>query len=125
MISNILQEFTIMSSLEKPKKISFIGADSKEYNFLMKLSEKNEFRKEARCVDVLNHVNLMFVNDQECKKWNLYLDTYYITILHSKCGMIEWVSGTSTVKHIIRQPSLNAGIKPDFELLGYMRAKYP
>lgn len=47
----------IMSSKEKPKKLTVYGSDGKKYNFLCKTERKGDLRKDARLMETNSLVN--------------------------------------------------------------------
>ena len=92
-----------MSSLAKPKRVTFIGSDNKEYRFLLKYDQRGgDMIKESRFIDFANFVNVIFDNEQETKKRSLSMKTYAINPLTIKTGLIEWIDDTSTIKSIIK-----------------------
>ena len=96
-------ECKIMSSLAKPKRVTFIGSDNKEYRFLLKYDQRGgDMIKESRFIDFANFVNVIFDNEQETKKRSLSMKTYAINPLTIKTGLIEWIDDTSTIKSIIK-----------------------
>ena len=45
-INSIIEEFTVIPSAKKPKKITFVGSDSLQYDFLLKADD--DLRKDLR-----------------------------------------------------------------------------
>ena len=70
----IEDEFTVMKSLVRPKKITFKGSDGKFYSFLCK--PKDDLRRDSRLLDFNNLLNKMFMKDPESRKRNLHITTY-------------------------------------------------
>lgn len=62
-------EIIIMSSLQKPRKISIRGSDGKDYPFLCK--PKDDLRKDARLMEFNSMINKLLKKDSESRKRNL------------------------------------------------------
>ncbi|KAK9360773.1 hypothetical protein V1504DRAFT_453911 [Lipomyces starkeyi] len=90
----------VMTSLQKPKKISIFGSDGKEYPILCKPND--DLRKDARMMELNGMINLLLEKDRESSKRNLSITTYSVTVLNEEAGLIEWVSDTKTYRDILR-----------------------
>jgi serine/threonine-protein kinase ATR len=69
---------------------------------LCKYEAKSDIRKETRVNQIIDHLNIVFAKDPECRRLNIRLPTYSIVYLGKKCVVIEWVNDTSTIKSILR-----------------------
>ncbi|KAK9244664.1 hypothetical protein V1506DRAFT_540841 [Lipomyces tetrasporus] len=90
----------VMTSLQKPKKISIFGSDGNEYSILCKPND--DLRKDARMMELNGIINLLLEKDSESSKRNLSITTYSVTVLNEEAGLIEWVNDTKTYRDILR-----------------------
>lgn len=88
-IVGIEDEVTVMTSAQKPKKISLRGSDGKRYSFMCK--PEDDLRRDFRLMEFNGIVNTYLQKDPESRQRRLYIRTYSVVPLHEKCGIIEWV----------------------------------
>ncbi|TPX39347.1 hypothetical protein SeMB42_g06371 [Synchytrium endobioticum] len=100
-IDGFLDEIDVMSSLQKPRKITMIGSDGRRYMFLCK--PKDDLRKDARLAEFNSVINKLLKKDPEARKRNLRIRTYAVMPLNEECGLIEWVEGTTPIRHILQK----------------------
>ena len=62
-----------MSSMRKPKRISFRGSDARTYRYLAKGGE--DLRQDERVIQVFETMNTLFSNDVECATRALHVRT--------------------------------------------------
>jgi len=87
----VFDEIVIMKSLMKPKKLTFLGSDGKEYPFLFK-REDGDMRKDTRLIDFVTVVNRLLSKDASANARKLSLRTYAVHPITDVCGILEWVS---------------------------------
>ncbi|KAI8818829.1 uncharacterized protein EV422DRAFT_536978 [Fimicolochytrium jonesii] len=92
-------EIEIMNSLQRPRKLTIIGSDGKEYLFLCK--PKDDLRKDCRLMEFNLMINKLLKKDPDARKRNLYIRTYAVVPLNEECGLIEWVPNTMGFRHIM------------------------
>ncbi len=63
------QEITVMTSLQKPRKITVWGDDGKEYSFLCK--PKDDLRKDARLMEFNSMIIKLLKKDSDARKRRL------------------------------------------------------
>jgi len=68
-IFSFRDEIQVMPSLQKPKKITLLAKDNKEYHFLLK--PKDDLRKDSRLMEFNSVVNKLFKKDPEARKRRL------------------------------------------------------
>ncbi|KAJ9583306.1 hypothetical protein L9F63_022360, partial [Diploptera punctata] len=85
----VQDEFTVISSQQKPRKITIVGSDGKEYYLLCK--SRDDLRKDFRYMEFCNVVNSYLAKDEESRQRNLQIRTYYVAPLNECSGVIEWV----------------------------------
>jgi serine/threonine-protein kinase ATR len=65
-LSAVVDDAQVLSSLQKPRKISIIGSDGKVYNLLCK--PKDDLRKDQRLMEFNNMINRFLKKDIESTK---------------------------------------------------------
>ncbi|CAL1372888.1 unnamed protein product [Linum trigynum] len=100
MISGIADEAEILSSLQKPKKIVFLGSDGIERPFLCK--PKDDLRKDARMMEFTAMIKRLLSKYPESRRRKLYIRTFAVIPLTEDCGMVEWVPHTRGLRHILQ-----------------------
>jgi len=96
-----LKEVEVYRSKEKPKKLHFVGEDGIHYPFLCKMERKGDLRKDGRMMMFGCMLNQLLEQSSAARKRNLQLVTFNVVILEEKCGLIEWVSNTKGMRHLI------------------------
>eukprot|EP00873_Tetraselmis_striata_P024237 jgi/Tetstr1/444501/TSEL_032380.t1 len=96
-IQSINKEVEVMASLQKPKKIVFMGSDAQPYTFLAK--PKDDLRKDQRLMELATALNRLFVKHPASRQRNLYLRTFNVVPLTEDCGIIQWVNFTIGFRH--------------------------
>lgn len=85
-----------MSSQAKPKKLSIVCSDGREYGWLAKRGD--DLRKDLRLMDIQNLLNTVLRRDAESRKKGLSIRTYSLIPLGRRTGLIEWVDGYVTLR---------------------------
>ncbi|EDS36403.1 esr1 protein [Culex quinquefasciatus] len=98
-IHGIREEVTVMQSLQKPRRITLIGSDGRDYMMMMK--PKDDLRKDFRLMEFNAVVKQYLHQDPEAKHRRLKIRTYAVLPLNEECGIIEWVENVSTLRSII------------------------
>jgi serine/threonine-protein kinase ATR len=91
----------VMSSLQKPRRISILGSNGQEYRFLCKAND--DLRKDARMMEFNVMINTFLKKDREARDRSLYIRTYAVTPLGDLWGLIEWVNHTTPLKAIVQR----------------------
>ena len=92
-------EVDVMSSLQKPKKITILGSDGNKHILLAK--DGDDLRKDTRLLEICTLVNKLLKDSPESRRRRLHILTYAVTSIRDKCGLIEWVSDTIPLKHLL------------------------
>uniref|UniRef100_A0A336KU49 Serine/threonine-protein kinase ATR n=1 Tax=Culicoides sonorensis TaxID=179676 RepID=A0A336KU49_CULSO len=119
-IKSVLDPVLILSSLQKPKKITLVGSDGREYDFLMK--PKDDLRKDFRLMEFNNVINQLLYEDTDARQRRLYIRTYGVFPLNDECGLIEWVQNVTPYRNIVMRyyKQLGKGMS-----LRDLKTKYP
>ncbi|KAG0364892.1 serine/threonine-protein kinase M1, partial [Gamsiella multidivaricata] len=100
-VERFMDEVEVMSSLQRPRKITIVGSDGVNYTFLCK--PKDDLRKDAKVMEFNGLVNMLLRKDREASRRNLYIRTYSVIPLNEECGLIEWVHNTIPFRHIMQK----------------------
>jgi serine/threonine-protein kinase ATR len=99
--SRCQEQADVFRTKERPKKITFIGNDGREYPFLCKAERRGDLRKDARMMEFGVMVNQLLQNHPDARRWNLEVRTFNVVIFTESCGLLEWVSNTRGMRPII------------------------
>lgn len=102
----------VLSSLQRPKKVTARGSDGKPYGLLCK--PKDDLRKDARLMEFNGVINRALKRDAEASKRRLYIKTYAVTPLSEESGILEWVEGIKPIRDILLQVYMRKGIRPNY-----------
>lgn len=98
----------VLSSLQRPKKITVKGTDGKQYIILCKAND--DLRKDSSLLQFNNLLNQFFTRDAETRKRQLRIKTYFVVALSDNTGLIEWIPKLKAYKSIIEgQYRINGG----------------
>ncbi|KAI9796181.1 MAG: hypothetical protein M1825_000866 [Sarcosagium campestre] len=111
-ISNFLDDVLVLSSLQRPRKISVRGSDGNVYGLLCK--PKDDLRKDQRLMEFNAMINRSLKRDAETSKRRLYIKTYAVTPLNEECGLIEWVDNLKTLREILLKLYKAKAIQPNY-----------
>ena len=100
-IIGVEKNFTVLSSKEKPLKITFRCSDNSLRVFLIKREPKGDVRKESRTMDFINFALFLLQSASSTSKRNFNIDTYSIIPLTSRYSLIEWCENTATIRSIL------------------------
>ncbi|KAI9721086.1 MAG: hypothetical protein M1812_002567 [Candelaria pacifica] len=98
-VTAFLDDVLVLSSLQRPRKISIRGSDGQVYGLLCK--PKDDLRKDQRLMEFNTMINRSLKRDAGSSKRRLYIRTYAVTPLNEECGLIEWVDNLKTLRDIL------------------------
>lgn len=111
-IAGFEDEALVLSSLQKPRKLTIRGSDGNTYNVLAK--PKDDLRKDQRLMEFNNMINRFLKRDVDAAKRRLYIRTYAVIPLNEECGLIEWVDNLKTFRDIIIKLYKDKSISPNY-----------
>ncbi|GAA6007639.1 hypothetical protein JCM11491_003906 [Sporobolomyces phaffii] len=94
-------QILIMSSLQKPRKITIRGSDGGSYSFLCK--PKDDLRKDARLMEFNAMIIKLLKKDSEARSRKLDIRTYSVVPLNEECGLIEWVPHVVVLRGVLNK----------------------
>merc|ERR1719502_764657 len=96
-----LEQVDVFRTKERPKKITFLGNDGREYPFLCKAERRGDLRKDSRMMEFGVMVNQLLQQHPEARRRELEVRTFNVVIFAESCGLLEWVSNTRGMRPII------------------------
>lgn len=99
-IQKFISSVQVISSKQRPRKITIRGNDGKDYVFLLKGHE--DLRQDERVMQLFGLVNALLARDRQTKKHDLRIQRYAISPLSHNCGLVGWVPHTDTLHSLIR-----------------------
>ncbi|KAJ4431843.1 hypothetical protein ANN_20449 [Periplaneta americana] len=98
-IKEMTDDLFVLASLQKPRRVTFIGTDGEKY--MMMCKAKDDLRKDFRFMEFNNVVNRYLRNDPESRQRGLHIRTYHVVPLNEECGIVEWVPMLVAYRNII------------------------
>ena len=123
-IKKLDKYFYVLNTKQKPRKISLIGTDNKEYKYLLKSHE--DLRQDERIIQVFNFVNSMLFLNKETSNKNLLITIYPVIPLSHITGLIGFLPNCDTISHLITEGRKTNKIIPNIEYIsiGKIYPKY-
>ncbi|KAE9046870.1 Serine/threonine-protein kinase [Phytophthora rubi] len=91
---------TVLTSKQRPRRVSINGSDGKAYPFLLKGHE--DLRQDERVMQLFGVINTLLANDSDTSKRNLAIERYSVLPLSHTSGLIGWVPNCDTLHQLIR-----------------------
>ena len=107
-IAEFEDDVPVLSSLQKPKKLTVLGSDGTSQSFLCK--PKDDLRKDLRMMEFTTMLNRLLSRDPASRKRRLYLRTFAVVPLTEDCGLIEWVPHTTGLRHVLQALYVRDGL---------------
>ena len=114
-ITAFSDDVLVLSSLQRPRKLTVRGSDGKQYGLLCK--PKDDLRKDQRLMEFNTMINRALQRDAEASKRRLYIKTYGVTPLSEESGTIEWVEGIKPLRDILLKLYQRKGVQPNYNQL--------
>jgi hypothetical protein len=99
-IEKIDLKFEVMSSKEKPVKITFISKAGKRHNFLMKC-DHDDILKEVKAMELFMAVDTVFKHEGLDVNYNLGLRLFNLVPVSQCTIIIEWIENAKPIKDVI------------------------
>ena len=100
-IASFAPQLTVITSKQRPRKLSIFGSDGAEYVFLLKGHE--DLRQDERVMQLFGLINSMLATDRETSERELSIARYAVIPLSPNSGLIGWVPNTDTLHGLIRE----------------------
>ncbi|RMY94467.1 hypothetical protein D0862_08960 [Hortaea werneckii] len=92
---------TVISSKQRPRKVSLRGSDGQRYDYVLKGHE--DIRQDERVMQLFGLVNTLLATDPECLKRHLNIQRYAAIPLSTSSGLLGWVPNSDTLHVLIRE----------------------
>ncbi|KAL6730005.1 hypothetical protein Aduo_001008 [Ancylostoma duodenale] len=99
-IASIGTHLQVISSKQRPRKMTIRGSNGREYAFLLKGHE--DPRQDERVMQLFGLINTLLVNNAETCRRNLTIQRYSIVALSHNSGLIGWVPDCDTLHSLVR-----------------------
>lgn len=99
-IKHVQKSLQVITSKQRPRKLSIFGSDGKEYQFLLKGHE--DLRQDERVMQLFGLVNSLLRNNADTFRRNLTITRFAAIPLSTNSGLIGWVPHCDTLHSLIR-----------------------
>ncbi|CAI5743278.1 unnamed protein product [Hyaloperonospora brassicae] len=99
-IGSFLPTVAVITSKQRPRRITIVGSNGLEYMFLLKGHE--DLRQDERVTQLFGLVNALLVNDRNTSKKDLKIHRYPVIPLSDNAGIVGWVPHCDTLHQLIR-----------------------
>ncbi|KAL2916315.1 hypothetical protein HK105_204071 [Polyrhizophydium stewartii] len=86
----------VMGSIRRPKRLTFVGTDEKEYPFLVKGGE--DLRLDQRVEHTFRIMNGILGKSKRCAEARLDIRVYNVVPMTTTLGVLEWVDDTKPLR---------------------------
>jgi FKBP12-rapamycin complex-associated protein len=126
-IASFAPTLTVITSKQRPRRLTIHGSDGAEYAFLLKGHE--DLRQDERVMQLFGLVNSLLAADGPCAQRGLSIARYAVIPLSPNSGLIGWVPNCDTLHALIREyrdarrtplnveHRLMLGMAPDYDSL--------
>ncbi|KAI9910180.1 hypothetical protein PsorP6_010397 [Peronosclerospora sorghi] len=99
-IGSFLPTVAVITSKQRPRRITIVGSNGLEYMFLLKGHE--DLRQDERVTQLFGLVNALLINDRTTSKKDLKIHRYPVIPLSDNAGIVGWVPHCDTLHQLIR-----------------------
>ena len=122
---------TVITSKQRPRKLTIHGSDGADYVFLLKGHE--DLRQDERVMQLFGLVNSLLASDADAAQRGLSIARYAVIPLSPNSGLIGWVPNCDTLHALIREyrdarktplnveHRLMLGMAPDYDALAVIQ----
>lgn len=99
-IAKVEAQLSIITSKQRPRKLTIKGSNGHNYMFLLKGHE--DLRQDERVMQLFGLVNTMLYSENATSRQNLAIQRYAVIPLSPNSGLIGWVPCCDTLHSLIR-----------------------
>ncbi|KAG8190056.1 hypothetical protein JTE90_023028 [Oedothorax gibbosus] len=99
-IQRVESSLQVITSKQRPRKLSIKGSNGKDFMFLLKGHE--DLRQDERVMQLFGLVNTLLIKDPETSRRNITIQRYSVIPLSTNSGLIGWVPHCDTLHTLIR-----------------------
>ncbi|OMO63404.1 hypothetical protein COLO4_32473 [Corchorus olitorius] len=100
-IASFARQLDVITSKQRPRKLTIHGSDGEDYAFLLKGHE--DLRQDERVMQLFGLVNTLLENSRKTSEKDLSIERYSVIPLSPNSGLIGWVPNCDTLHHLIRE----------------------
>ncbi|KAI3919103.1 hypothetical protein MKW98_016656 [Papaver atlanticum] len=100
-IASFAPQLVVITSKQRPRKLTIHGNDGEDYAFLLKGHE--DLRQDERVMQLFGLVNTLLENSRKTQDKDLSIQRYDVIPLSPNSGLIGWVPNCDTFHHLIRE----------------------
>ncbi|GAB2247138.1 hypothetical protein Droror1_Dr00007020 [Drosera rotundifolia] len=100
-IASFVPQLEVITSKQRPRKLTIHGSDGEDYAFLLKGHE--DLRQDERVMQLFGLVNTLLENSRKTSDKDLSIQRYAVIPLSPNSGLIGWVPNCDTLHHLIRE----------------------
>lgn len=112
-ISSFGRTLDVISSKQRPRKMTITSSDGHECTFLLKGHE--DLRSDERAMQLFNLINLLVAEDHRLGNYQMRIIRYAVVPLSTHSGLIRWVEGSDSLFQLVRNYRVSHGIAPNDE----------
>jgi serine/threonine-protein kinase mTOR len=113
-IRSFFPSVDIITSKQRPRRMTIVGTDGSEYRFLLKGHE--DLRQDERVMQLFGLINVCLENDRWTRGRGLSIVRYSVLPLSNNSGVIGWVENCDTLNALVRQYREARDVKMSVEL---------
>lgn len=99
-ITSFASKLTVISSKQRPRRLSIKGSDGNDYQFVLKGHE--DLRQDERVMQLFSLVNGLLSVDTDCFKRRLHIQRFPVIPLAPNAGLLGWVKDSDTLHVLVR-----------------------
>uniref|UniRef100_A0A0D9WFJ7 Serine/threonine-protein kinase TOR n=1 Tax=Leersia perrieri TaxID=77586 RepID=A0A0D9WFJ7_9ORYZ len=100
-IEYFVPQLIVITSKQRPRKLTMHGSDGNDYAFLLKGHE--DLRQDERVMQLFGLVNTLLENSRKTSEKDLSIQRYAVIPLCPNSGLIGWVPNCDTLHALIRE----------------------
>ncbi|XP_017970870.1 PREDICTED: serine/threonine-protein kinase TOR [Theobroma cacao] len=100
-IASFARQLDVITSKQRPRKLTIHGSDGDDYAFLLKGHE--DLRQDERVMQLFGLVNTLLENSRKTAEKDLSIQRYDVIPLSPNSGLIGWVPNCDTLHQLIRE----------------------
>ncbi|XP_058007343.1 serine/threonine-protein kinase TOR isoform X4 [Hevea brasiliensis] len=100
-IASFARQLVVITSKQRPRKLTIHGSDGEDYAFLLKGHE--DLRQDERVMQLFGLVNTLLENSRKTSEKDLSIQRYAVIPLSPNSGLIGWVPNCDTLHQLIRE----------------------
>jgi FKBP12-rapamycin complex-associated protein len=99
-IASFATKLTVISSKQRPRRLSLKGSDGRDYQYVLKGHE--DLRQDERVMQLFSLVNTLLSVDTNSFKRRLHIQRYPVIPLAPNAGLLGWVQDSDTLHVLVR-----------------------